>query len=337
MALHDHPRIGSATRERVKAFATQMGYRPDPALSALAEYRRNRRPPSDYGTLAYIDPWPEMTTHPDLAWHYAPNSLHMQMLEGARHRAEELGYHLDVFRVDANAANQRALARAFAWRGIRGILIEDMPSEPFPLKLNWADLSAIALLKAPPQQKQIHVVGADNTLQVRVALEALERLGYRRPALVLEEEMMARTEGGFLAEYAIWKRMHPTSHFETMTVLSIPQAKTTREIEALQTELRQQEIDVIVGTDFTQYFLKTIGLTSPRDLAFAHLDLMHADGLTSGVSIERGAIGGIAVELLTGMLNRNQRGLPSYPCHTAIQPIWRDGKTAPGIKTKRKS
>jgi len=43
MALRNHRKIAAATRERVKAKAAELGYRPDPTLRALADYRTRRR------------------------------------------------------------------------------------------------------------------------------------------------------------------------------------------------------------------------------------------------------------------------------------------------------
>ena len=43
LALKKHPSIPAETRERIEAVAAEMGYVPDPMLSALAAYRGSRR------------------------------------------------------------------------------------------------------------------------------------------------------------------------------------------------------------------------------------------------------------------------------------------------------
>ena len=54
LALKEHPSIPPITRDRVCAAARQLGYEPDPMLSALAAYRGRLRPSSFHGTLAWI-------------------------------------------------------------------------------------------------------------------------------------------------------------------------------------------------------------------------------------------------------------------------------------------
>lgn len=45
MALRDHHRISLATRKKVQRVAREMGFAPDPLLSALASARRHKRAP----------------------------------------------------------------------------------------------------------------------------------------------------------------------------------------------------------------------------------------------------------------------------------------------------
>ena len=54
LALKEHPSIPLATRARVVAAARELGYAPDPMLSALAAYRGRLRPSSFHGTLGWI-------------------------------------------------------------------------------------------------------------------------------------------------------------------------------------------------------------------------------------------------------------------------------------------
>ncbi len=43
MALQNHPRISAKTRASIREIADQLGYRPDPAMTALAAYRQGKR------------------------------------------------------------------------------------------------------------------------------------------------------------------------------------------------------------------------------------------------------------------------------------------------------
>src|SRR5687767_1931302 len=57
MALRDNPRVSPATRERVKKLADELGYRPDPMLSALATYRGNKSASGIHSAVAWINAW----------------------------------------------------------------------------------------------------------------------------------------------------------------------------------------------------------------------------------------------------------------------------------------
>src|SRR5687768_2216421 len=54
LALKNHPTIPTATCERIQKIAADIGYQPDPMLSALAAYRTTLRPPIFHGQLAWL-------------------------------------------------------------------------------------------------------------------------------------------------------------------------------------------------------------------------------------------------------------------------------------------
>jgi len=65
MALRNNREIAAATRERVKAKAAELGYRPDPTLRALADYRtRQRAAAARWNQVALVHDWPSVE-----AWH----------------------------------------------------------------------------------------------------------------------------------------------------------------------------------------------------------------------------------------------------------------------------
>ena len=61
MALRNNREIAAATRERVKAKAAELGYRPDPTLRALADYRTRRRAAAArWNRVALVHDWPSV-------------------------------------------------------------------------------------------------------------------------------------------------------------------------------------------------------------------------------------------------------------------------------------
>lgn len=57
LALRDHPRISEEVRVKVKEKAAELGYRPDPMLAALANYRRGRGGGSIQAGVAWVNGW----------------------------------------------------------------------------------------------------------------------------------------------------------------------------------------------------------------------------------------------------------------------------------------
>src|SRR5579862_9812059 len=84
MALRNHPRLPSVTRERLQRLAVEMGYVPDPLLRALVSYRNELRPDRVRPTLAYVTNW---TTR----WGWKNVTAHPDFYEGARKAASALG------------------------------------------------------------------------------------------------------------------------------------------------------------------------------------------------------------------------------------------------------
>jgi len=57
LSLRNHPRIPVATRERIRAIASELGYRINPLVSALMQSRRTGKP-AKHTALAYVTNYP---------------------------------------------------------------------------------------------------------------------------------------------------------------------------------------------------------------------------------------------------------------------------------------
>ena len=90
LALKGNPKVKAETRDKVQKIAKKMGYQPDPMLSALSSYRRSNQRKSYQSTIAWLNNWPKRH---DLL----ENPEFYEYFQGARIRAQELGYTLDEF------------------------------------------------------------------------------------------------------------------------------------------------------------------------------------------------------------------------------------------------
>ena len=114
-ALSGDPHIADATRRRVAEAAQSLGYAPDPMLLALAGYRRRKRPSQEHAVLAWVNNFSR-------AEKMSQYASYADYLNGARARAEQLGYRIDEFWAGGSVA-KRDLARILHSRGIEGLII----------------------------------------------------------------------------------------------------------------------------------------------------------------------------------------------------------------------
>src|SRR5215212_8804577 len=82
-ALRNHPKIPPATIARVRAVADGLGYRPNPRVAALMAHIRRARPVASGDRIAFV-------------WLSRPGP-YLRMHEGAKQRAQQLGYALEDF------------------------------------------------------------------------------------------------------------------------------------------------------------------------------------------------------------------------------------------------
>ena len=87
-ALRKQSNVSEETQTRIQHIATQLGYRPNPLVSALMSYRRSARPASSHSTLAYITNFPAREE-----WKKSP--LFHDFFKGAKDGADRHGYQLE--------------------------------------------------------------------------------------------------------------------------------------------------------------------------------------------------------------------------------------------------
>ncbi|MEX2606112.1 MAG: LacI family DNA-binding transcriptional regulator [Kiritimatiellia bacterium] len=133
-ALRDHPRISRKTRIRIQNLANEMGYRPDPALSALAAYRTEKTPRSNYGKIAIL-------THKSVD---KTESGHLsENIDGIRVRADKVGFEAEVFQLEPDEKQQRRVRKTLFNRGIQGVIVLPMPWQP--THFDWGAFAIVGM------------------------------------------------------------------------------------------------------------------------------------------------------------------------------------------------
>jgi LacI family transcriptional regulator len=315
LALRDHPKISKATRDRVKAVAEQLHYRPDPALARIAAHRwRSHEHPPDV-VLAYIStphPWSNTETLPELR-------------HAAAAQGERLGYRVEHFRLEEYSSAEQ-LGRVLFHRGIRGVIVGQILCADFLKTFPWENFTSVGC-HVGYYQPPVNVVMPDfHHSIVKVWREAVAA-GYRRIGVAMLREMDAvdlfdKVSAALFCQARLTPELAaiPMQHFSSESV------------EEFGTWVKRHRPDVVLGFNGTVcWWLEKSGYKVPEDMAFASLDnppaATHRGKVITGANPDYALIGRTSVEQLDLLLRTNQHGIPERPLTVHVTSDWIAGET----------
>ncbi len=314
LALHNHPRIPAATRDRVQAVAKELGYVSDPMLASLASYRSSLRPVAFRSTIAWVTNFP--TRH---GWK-AAQFFHDCYL-GAEERARTLGFKLEEFWLRERGMNPARASQILRARNIAGLLLAPQPVFGMAVELDWPAFSAAAIgytLARP----NLHMIGLHQYRSIRLAVRELQGRGHRRIGLVLLDANDERVDHNWLAGYLVAQQQMPAA--ARVPHLFVPEWDET----AFRTWFRRHRPDAIVTkSPEVLAALEKLGVSVPDDVSVAFLTLPRVNGEFSGVDENPQVVGAAAADFIAGMIHRNERGVPAMPQRVLIEGSWIDGRT----------
>lgn len=306
-ALSNHPAVADATKARVRAKAAELGYRPDPMLGALARWRESRRGrKGDRGnTLAWIYNHGRDTDMGRFAAYGA-------YLRGARERAEALGYAITEFWVGRGGLTEARLAEVLQARGITGVVVAPQAQSGGILRLPWERLSAITIgyTLAEPA---LHVVTNDQFQTMTQLLETLSARGRKRIGVYLWEEDNRRVLGRVASSFKAWREVR------RIPLLEYEEPRK----EAFVEWVRRKRLDTVVTREArVSKWLREAGLNKVDQASYA----LDEDDPGPGMDHNNAAVGAAAVDGVTRMVERGERGVPVLPLRTLVTGVWRDGR-----------
>jgi LacI family transcriptional regulator len=313
-ALRDHPRLSAATRKRIKAIAIRLGYRPDPMMSALTAYRTRMKPPVYHGNIAWI------INHTGRR-EWITHEIYTLYFEGAARRAEELGYKLEEFWLHDEGMTPERATKILVARNIRGLLLCPQPRVGTVVQLDWRQFSAVTLgysLGSPA----LHRVATHTSDAMAFTIEQVRARGYRRPGLVLSSSSDGRIFNLWSGMFLTHQRRWPPG--ERVPVF-LPETVTEKTFARWFEKYRP---DVIVSQDLRiPGWLAARGCRIPADVGFVTPSLVSHPRDLSGYDENSRPIGAAAMDLLAGMLQRNETGLPGIPYYLLVKGRWHEGRT----------
>jgi LacI family transcriptional regulator len=317
LALRDHPRIPEDTRRRIRALADKLGYRQNPLVAALMRARRSGRGVR-HVTIAFVTNYP--TRH---GWrpehHQRPD-----FFPGAVARGLELGYKLEPFWLAEPGMNPSRFGEILATRGIHGLILGRLPPGQHAVELPWARFSSVALgmtLRSP----RLHRVTENHFDTAWQAMQQCLARGYRRIGFAFTEA----NDSPFVGDRWIGAFLQQQLKLPARDRLPLcPGSPATPEEFARWFERHQPDALLVNHAPPTHEWLQRLGKSVPRDVGLVELE-DHPEHGSAGVYYDPAKVGALAVEMLVGLMQRNEKGVPQDQHEVLLSGEWREGKTLP--------
>jgi LacI family transcriptional regulator len=316
LALRNHPRISEKMRNKIQMKAASLGYLPNLAAQTLAQRGDSGGSNMFMGTIGLV-----MSSA--YARVRADNSQCEVWDTNLRSCCELAGYGLDRFTVGPTVREQKALSRVLAARGIRGLVFYSNNEGFKDWALDW-DRFACVTYCSSVHEHFLHNVMSTSYQDVYDAVIKVKEMGYRRPGYFVPHEGFDYWSAGFLSgihEMAL-KFRTPILNHGTAISANDPDNDFLK-------WFRKYKPDVIIAnyTNRLPRLLEGIGLRVPDDVGYLCLDVWPPFLHLSGLLQLRESTHQVIVDLLRGMIQRNQYGKPEQPLCIQIPSVWNAGAT----------
>ncbi len=317
-AIRGLPSISLATRQKVQALARERNYFPDPSLSVLSSYRTRLADTRIRTSLAVISNYQPLDQWTSQAWA-------RELYEGLAGRSSLLGYNLDYIYYGKKPADSGYLTEQLETRGIKGLLVLPNIHEPNRPEIAWRDYSSVFVF-GNPSIHDAHSVASNHYADMTLTLNKLAQLGYRRPGLILVEQVSDTSDRDWLGSFLAHAELFPDSKTPiTLTYRGWSADEIPRNWAAW---LKEQKPDVIInGGGANLQWILDAGLHAPRDIGYCELALNPSAIHTAGIQQPTRKIGALAVTQLVSMLQNGERGLMKNPYSLLVHGTWTPGET----------
>ena len=317
MALRGHRAIAAATRERVKAKAAELGYKPDPALRALADYRTGQRSSSRrWDRISLLHDWPS-----EDAWR--THSFYGDWKTQLEVVAAERGVVIEEHWLGAQGERAASVFRSLRNRGITGLLLAPPALSHEPREISLPPGHSFQVVTFGPEHlyRQFHTVQFDYYENLRLAWSKLWKKGHRRIGLVHKKLEGWRTGMAWRAAFHI-EKLEAGWKPGTMMPLALDMKNTDEDRAAYEAWFHSGRYDAVISSvyeiqDWNQH------LAGPPDVAF--FNVRHAG--QQGIDINVGPLIRSAFELLYMEMQQSLVEHHNLPFRVHIPGRWVEGQT----------
>jgi LacI family transcriptional regulator len=287
LALRDHPSISTTTR---------------------MQHLRTRRAQRTQTTLCGL----RMRPAPLTAQGY---DYGQQAAEGARRRAESLGFRFEEMFIDEPGLTPRRLQRILSSRGVEGVVLLPMV-RPVALArlLDWTMGSTVAATSSVLAPR-LHTVIPDQFGNMLLLCRKLEERGLRLAGLATHTDHDVRVDHRMAAAHG-W-------HNAVSGRAAIPPLVIDREhldAKALLRWVEDHALEAVVSDSESDLDLivAALPLRWRRKLTLVSTSVHPPLARYPGINEKPDEVGAAAIETLAAMIQRGERGLPGSPRTVSI-------------------
>jgi DNA-binding LacI/PurR family transcriptional regulator len=313
-ALKNHPKQSRATNKRIRELARQMGWKPNPLVSALMGQRVRQHGTRSSANLAILDPRSD------------DPAANADYIRGAKQRAADHGYALDFFSYQPSQISPAKLRTILEARGIRGLILMPLPVGVDQVDFDFAGFAA-STIGFSVQSPVLPRVANDTQSAVFDSLHRLEHLGYTRVGLIMARDANRRTL--YLTSGARTAYQSFLARSLKISELILPNEKfDVSQQEKIVAWIARHRIDVVISSAGDLYEKIIQPRLTPDQVAYLHLH-RHSMPHVSSMDQMRAYQGSKAVDLITAMIQRNESLPVEFPQTTLTPSVWREGETTP--------
>ena len=324
LALRNDPRLRMETRRRIQEIARKMEYRPNPTVANLMAQLRASQTPKYQAAIACINASRDKNLLKGV-------STFREWTTGCATRATQLGYSLDDFWLFDPELTPQRFIKIFQSRGIRGLMlaaIHEHATLPPQFDDLWTHFACV-VVGLRPTRPAMHFACNDQFSTATQGVNELLRLGYKRPGLVLSEEVDGLVDHRFSAGFWIGQSsIHKDNH-----IPKFPFTKNARMPFKAWFERHKPDSIVCIHEEIKEW-LAAMRVRVPQDVGLIHLDRTPNLAEWAGMNQHNDMVGGAAIDLVVGQLHRNECGIPEFPKCVMIESTWVEGKTVKRKKLK---
>jgi len=315
-ALRNRPNVSAETKALVLRTAAELGYKADARLNQLMAYLRSGKAVAAAPNVAWLHQCAGENDFLNVPWI-------SQYLVGAKARAVQFGYNLDVIWAKNPAVPVRRIPSMLKARGIEGVIVY-APTDNFPwnVPIDWSQY-ALSALEGDHAGSKLPRVVMHGFKRMRHMVETLVKYGYRRPGLVMGSFLNETNDyywrGGFVDAQDL---LEPCNRLA-------PLISDTWE-KSLKSWVEHHRPDVLVCVeDRILKVLEQCAIRVPQDLALVHLNIYSSVAGWAGIDNLHEQLGEAAFDMIMAQINRWETGLIANPKTIFLHGKWQDGWTCP--------